>query len=244
MKTMALLNLQTLRGVVLLVLCGVALPVISHAAGAVTLDAGADLFADIPGPIISTDGTPANVMVMPITVLVPGEAGMDKEKQAEYRKEVWRTVEQLIDASDKFVRVAAPEGAEADEIVQKTMAHAAGMLSATEFKKVKSFKLPGRFVYGLVNVLVEEQEKLRGFRAQVTKVFHAEAQLRLVESKNFTYLTATASSKDKDMSAAVEAAISSAINKYRVIGEAKRKPTEERKEEKSPPKEEETKKSE
>lgn len=197
---------------------------VTHAGGAVTIEKKPDPFQGIPGPVISKDGKPVKAMVMPISVTLPPEVKMSDEEKEEFRTKAWKIFGEAIDASGKFERVPAPDGAEADEIVKKTMAHAAGIVSAQEFKKIKEFKLPERFIYGHVSILVEEEESLQGLTVKKTIKYHVDAQVRLVESKNFTYQPSLATGKAADMKSALKDAVKNAVARYRLSEDEKATP--------------------
>ncbi|MBN2710965.1 MAG: hypothetical protein JXR97_00820 [Planctomycetes bacterium] len=200
------------------------------AAGAVKSEEKPDLLGGIAGPIISKDGKPVKAMVMPVSITIPDDvakqASMDDEKEAELRQNTWEKLGTLVDKSDKFIKASAPDGAEADDVIKKTIAHAAGMLPAEEFKKITKFKLPERFIYGHISLTLQEDEELRGFKVIKHIKYFADAQIRLVNSANFTYQPSLATASDTDLSKAIEKAMTNALDKYRLSADEKPKKTE------------------
>lgn len=192
--------------------------------GAVRLEDKPNPFGGIPGPVISRDGKPVNAMVMPISVTLPPEVKLSDEDAAKLRAEVWKTFRKEVGDSAKFVLVPAPDGAEADEVIKQTMLQAAGIVKPDQFKKIKSFQLPERFLYGHVSVLVEEEETLKGLSVVKTTKYHVDAQVRLVESANFTYQPSLASARDADLKTAIGKAVKNALNRFRLSEDEKPAP--------------------
>lgn len=165
--------------------------------------------------VTRTDGKPLNVAVMPLSISVQADrmdkATVQKAKDPVFQKKLWSMLKSGVNASPAFNLVALPKSAEGDEIIKKTMSYAAGLLPASEFKKITSFKMPEKFLYGAVSVQAMVEEGVRNDK----KSFVASAFLRLVDGNTFTYTPIPGKGKAATLEAAVTSAINNALGNFR-----------------------------
>lgn len=165
-----------------------------------------------PSPAVSAGGK-IPVGVMPLTAsIVASDSASGEEalvNDTNFRLNLWRRFESSVRNSPVYEIIPLPDTAEGDEIIRQTILHAAGLVDAETFRKVKSFKLPERFLYGAVNIEVRVKETFR----TSTKTYHADAMLRLVDSSNFQYRQILGQGIAGSMDAAIQAAIDDALTK-------------------------------
>jgi hypothetical protein len=161
------------------------------------------------------EGRALKVSVMPVSCQIQSDQldakVRDKIYSSEFKQGLWTTLEQAVDAAPQLERIPRTSGIEADRIVRQTMEYASGMLPASEFQKVKGFNVNDRFIYGAVQINLVKEESLKG-ADKLTYLVAAHLRLGL----GTEYVQQTASARDADLDAAVKAAITAAVNKYRV----------------------------
>jgi hypothetical protein len=137
-----------------------------------------------------------------------------------FLEDLWGILRFGVDSADHLEQVPMPEGAEADEIIRKTMHYFAGALPAEEFAKVKSFQLPERFLYGNVIVTTQVEERLEGFRAVETVTYRADAHLRLVNGETLTYTSVIGRGSGSRPEVAIRQAVSRGLDRVVPPGDA------------------------
>ncbi len=156
---------------------------------------------------------PLRLTVMPVSLqpLTPDPELKRLAADKAFLQELWDTLVREIDARPaRFERVPLPAGPEADRIMNQTMMHAAGLLPAEEFAKVKGFKLPQRFVYGTVAV---ELRRTVSLGAPDQAEYRADLFLRFVEGQSLAGVTVTGSGRGPDVRAAAAAALRQALDR-------------------------------
>ncbi len=193
--------------------------VLAFAGGAIRYETEDDDFDfSAPEPAAATwTGDPVKVMVMPLSLTIDADRAEGPiralAEDEVFLEDLWGILRFGVDSADHLEQVPMPEGAEADEIIQKTMHYFAGALPAEEFAKVKSFQLPERFLYGNVIVTTQVEEHLEGFRAVETVTYKADAHLRLVNGVTLTYTSVIGRGSGSRPEVAIRQAVSRGLDR-------------------------------
>lgn len=153
---------------------------------------------------------PINVAVMPLSV----KASNGFTADATLKQSLWRKLQVAVAQNPALNTAALPDSPEAKAVIEKTMAYAAGVLPAEEFKKVPAFQNVEKFLYGATSVTKAQTEKLVGMKVVKSVVYHADVFLRLVDSKTLQYQAAVGQGEASTPEAAIAAAIQKAVMQY------------------------------
>lgn len=185
--------------------------------GAVEYEDKGGFFGDGDGerPVVRLPvkaGEKLKLSVLPLSFTAADDPGVSAKTGDEaWLKEAWKTLEKLAGEHASFEVVALPAEAEQDEAIGAAMKYAAGLTPVSEFKKIKKFALPERFLYGNATVSKVVEQRASG----PDKVsYRAEVFLRLVDGATLKYLASDGTSTAGDVDGAVKAALKKALVRY------------------------------